>query len=124
MKKIVVILLFIIGCNSKNEFSNANLKSISIYQFIHTKDKNNVITNISVNKVCTINNADSISFILSALNSKHKEPAVFMPDYRIELNYTDTLIELSVNGKYLKINGRTFKVGKDLSKYCKSLQKH
>jgi hypothetical protein len=124
MKKIVVILLFIIGCNGKNEFSNANLKSISIYQFVHTKDKNNVITNISVNKVCTINNADSISFILSVLNSKHKEPAVFMPDYRIELNYTDTLIELSVNGKYLKINGRTFKVGKDLSKYCKSLQKH
>lgn len=124
MKKIVVILLFIIGCNSKNEFSNANLKSITIYQFVHTKDKNNVITDISANKVCTVNNADSISIILSTLNRKHKEPAKFMPDYKIELNYRDTLMELFVNGNYLKINGRTFKVSKNLSKYFASIQKH
>jgi hypothetical protein len=47
-----------------------------------------------------------------------------MPDYRIGLNYADTLIELSVKGKYLKINGITFIANRNLSNYFANMKTH
>jgi hypothetical protein len=124
MKNIIVIALLFIGCNSKIEFPDTNLKSISINQFVRTKDENSNFTKMSIIHVCTISNTDSISVILSTLNSKHKVFAIFIPDYSIELNYKDSIKEVSINGKYLKINGRPFKIRKDLSKYFATMQKH
>lgn len=124
MKKFIFITIFILGCNSKKEFLDANLKNISVYEYIHTKDASQTIVNVSKNKICTLYNANSIDFILCALNKKHQEFAIFMPAYEIELNYADTVKYIEVNGNYLKINGCTYETGKDLSKYLASLKKH
>lgn len=124
MKKLIFITIFILGCNSKKEFLNTNLKNISIYEYIHTKDASRTIVNISKNKVYTMYNADSIDFILHALNKKHQEFAIFMPAYEIELNYADTVKHVEVNGNYLKINGCTYETDKDLFEYLASLKKY
>lgn len=125
MRKLIFFLLLFFSCNNNTskEFLSNKLRSITVYEYVHTKS-GNVITKISLNKLCTIKNTDSIDFILSVLNSKQQEPAKFMADYELELNYMDTIMSISVKYKFLKINGKTYKVRKNLSRYFASIKKH
>lgn len=110
-----------IGCNEANDFSNKDLKNISVIQHKRTLDSSRTYTNYIDTKVCSIINHDSLNFILNILNSKDFDPAVFIPDYILELNYSDTLIHLSIKDNYIKNHGKTFKVSKNLSEYFSSL---
>jgi hypothetical protein len=116
MKKIILIAILFVGCNSPKEFLNSNLKNISVYKYIY--NKNGVyVSSIPVSRISVIDNIDSINIILSSLNNRKPEFRVFQPEYNIELNYTDTTIEIGVSQEYVKIQGRSFKVNKCLSKY-------
>lgn len=117
MRKLIIVLLFIVGCKDGNDFSNKNLKNISVFRFVNTVNEHKVITNISIYTACIITNYDSINHILNILNSKKEEPTVYMPEYKIELVYKDTLVDLYVKNKSIKMNGKTFKVNKNLSEY-------
>ncbi|SRR6266542_2294271 len=123
MRKFIFIAILILGCNSKKEFLNTNLKNVSIYEYIHSKD-GVYNSGIPTNRICTLTNPDSINVILSALNSKKPEFRIFMPEYNIELNYADTTIEIGISQNFIKIKGKAFKVNENLSKYFAPMKKH
>ena len=125
MKKLIFFLIFLAGCNSNTskEFMNTNLKNVSVYEYLYSKD-GIYNSGIPTKKICVLTNLDSINVLLSALNSKKPEFCIFMPEYNIELNYADTTIEIGVSQKFIKIDGRPFKIMRNLSNYLASMKKH
>lgn len=69
---------------------------------------------IDKEKIMTLSSEDSIKAILATLDSKRSVFSIFMPKYSIELICADTIHEISINGKNLKINGKSFRISKNL----------
>jgi len=114
--KLILFSILFISCNSPREFTNHNLKNIVFSKYRYNKD-GVYISSIPINRISVITNTDSINTILSSLNNKEPEFRIFSPEYTIELNYTDTTIEIGVSQEHIKIQGRTFEVNNNLSKY-------
>ena len=108
MNGLLLGALIILGCS---HFQNKELVSRNGVKSIH------VIRNFSPqgnNIESIITNTDSIAKIISHINESTAEPVKFLAKIKLQIVYSDTTLNVMCSWKNIRINGKTYKSGKDI----------
>lgn len=105
------ILLFVIGCNPKELFSDKDLEAIITEKRELENNERNTIK---------ITQPDSLKTIIKYLNNGKKEPVKFFPTYKIKLAYRNgSELTIFANDHLIKYEGQTYRLNQNMGKLYK-----
>ncbi len=108
----VFLLLFLCGFKNYYKFSN-NVEKIII---ISKKESGDTLV---------VENKQDIEKMIAHLNNNKKQISKFIPKYKLEVYYRDSLVIVSINHRFISVNGLKLKLSKDLESFLDSyLIKH
>lgn len=101
------------GFFSYYKFSRNNIEKIII---ISKKESGDTLV---------VKNKQDIEKMIAYLNNNKKELSKFIPKYKLEVYYRDSLVIVSINHRFISVNGLKLKLSKDLESLLDSyLIKH